>query len=303
MTVESLRLITNDWNAVFRIDTTEGKRYVIRVCIPEFTPEETRSEMMWMSALNADSPINVPSPLKTIDGDYLTISSIEGVLEPRICTVFEWVQGKTFEDITPELAFEWGKISAHLHEHAKTFTPPAGFTRVTNNSAFPFPSHVLVLFEEENEAFVTDHALFKQALEKVNADIKSLFEAEEKPRILHGDLHLWNLMHHKGQFTVIDFEDMMWGYPVQDIGISLYYVRAYYNDALTEQFRRGYEHITHWPDKTGTQVATGIMARSLNISTWFYRNKSGRWLIGLNVGLSSVKRSSLTWRSRIAIFL
>ena len=42
-------------------------------------------------------------------------------------------------------------------------------------------------------------------------------------RILHNDLHQWNVRIYRGRLSPIDFEDLMWGWPVQDIATTLYY--------------------------------------------------------------------------------
>ena len=62
--------------------------------------------------------------------------------------------------------------------------------------------------------------------EKGRALVQDLFRSlpdREPMRILHGDFHGWNVKINHGKISVFDFEDMVWGWPVQDIGVALYY--------------------------------------------------------------------------------
>ena len=65
--------------------------------------------------------------------------------------------------------------------------------------------------------------MFRRAAERVEAAIARL-HATGPMRLLHGDLHVWNVLVHRGQLAAIDFEDLMWGWPIQDIGTALYYL-------------------------------------------------------------------------------
>ena len=113
-----------DLNCGFRVETTDGKRFMLVVRRPEYTVEETRSEMMWMDALREESEISVSTPLKTCDGDFVAIASAEGVPQPQQCVIFKWIKGQTLSDINPNLAYQWGILSARLHQHALTYRPP-----------------------------------------------------------------------------------------------------------------------------------------------------------------------------------
>ena len=56
--------------------------------------------------------------------------------------------------------------------------------------------------------------------------------------------------HAKG--AVFDFEDMVCGWPVQDIGTALYYLWSrddFYQ--MWDAFRTGYSTVVPWPDRGG----------------------------------------------------
>jgi Ser/Thr protein kinase RdoA (MazF antagonist) len=65
---------------------------------------------------------------------------------------------------------------------------------------------------------------------------------------------------------VVDFDDSVWCYPIQDIGISLYYLEYHpaYRD-LRAAFTRGYTSVRPWPETGDSQVETFIVARQLDL--------------------------------------
>ncbi len=65
------------------------------------------------------------------------------------------------------------------------------------------------------------------------------------------------------EISVFDFEDLLWGWPVQDLATALYYYwssEAF--DRRWDETRRGYETVAPWPDRGG-EIETFIIARTL----------------------------------------
>ena len=70
--VTGLRLITNGWNGVFRVDTPDGP-YVIRVTrpIPGADDRSVRSEVEFMSALAQGTDVAVPPVVRNRRGELV----------------------------------------------------------------------------------------------------------------------------------------------------------------------------------------------------------------------------------------
>ncbi len=67
-------------------------------------------------------------------------------------------------------------------------------------------------------------------------------------QIVHGDLHVWNVHVHRDDLWALDFEDVMWATPAQDLAVTLYYLGDRPDrDELGAAFRRGYEQVASWP--------------------------------------------------------
>ena len=138
---------------------------------------------------------------------------------------------------------------AQLHAHAATFRPELAIFRY--DRVFPFPEPV-VLFDDAYRTLMPPgrRAVYEQAIATAQTVLDRLAASGEPMRILHGDLHQWNVRVARGKLTPIDFEDLMWGWPVQDIGTTLYYLldRPDYA-ALVAAFRQGYTSHSPWPER------------------------------------------------------
>ncbi len=80
LNVTRVRLVTNDFNGIFRLDTHDGQKSILRVCLPEggHSLAEIRSEMMWLAALRRDTELGVPKPLATAEGELVTTLEVPG---------------------------------------------------------------------------------------------------------------------------------------------------------------------------------------------------------------------------------
>jgi len=107
--------------------------------------------------------------------------------------------------------------------------------------------------------------IIDRVIAKADIEFEKLYSDEEGQILIHGDLHYWNIHVFRGELYIMDFEDVMLGYPVQDIAITLYYGRGREEYAsLREAFKRGYTRIRPWPIERTGQIEILIAARSVN---------------------------------------
>jgi Ser/Thr protein kinase RdoA (MazF antagonist) len=277
-----LRLITNSFNCIFRVDTSDGEKYVLRVCLPaSYALTQIRSEMIWLDALNRDTELLVPRPLTTKDGEFSTTAQAAGVPEPRQCVIFSWVPGRDLdEQLTMKNVERFGGFAAQLHQHAAEFRPPEGFsTSFRFDQVFPFDEPV-ILFEDEHREVLPParRELFQGVVERVQAAIDHLKDSEEPMRILHGDLHRWNVKVYRGRIGAFDFEELMWGWPVQDIATTLYYFYGEENyPALRAAFKQGYTAVAPWPERYPGEIDTFIAGRNLVLANTVLQDSAPEW--------------------------
>ena len=266
--VRRVRLLIVDTNTLFRVEAADGRKYALRICRPgEHTLTEIEAEMTWLQALNAGADVNVPKPVLNKNGRPITTTQIEGVPGSRHCVLFDWIPGRPLEEhLSPKTYYQLGQTAAKLHIFAESYTPPANFQPMVWNRIFYYGAEPVVIFEEANQHFFSakQMSIIKQTMALAEAELQRLFAQPQSPIILHGDMHMWNVHVYRGKLFVLDFEDTMWGYPVQDVAITLTYGR-FRDDypPLRAAYQEGYSSLRPWPVQHPHQIATLIAARTV----------------------------------------
>jgi len=274
--VTRLSLVTNSFNGIFRVDTRAGNRYVLRVTLPEggHNRGHVAAEMAWLAALARDTTLSVPRPIPARNGALVVEGSAPGVPEPRLVEVFTWVPGVNLaRHLTPRNVTRLGRLMAELHAHALTFEPAEGLSLLRYDRLFPFLDPIL-LFDDAYTALIPPERrhVFQQARDWAQSALDRLAACEEPMRILHNDLHQWNVRIYRGVLSPIDFEDLMWGWPVQDIATTLYYFidREDY-PAQLKAFHAGYTSLSPWPERFPGEINAFIAARALDMANFIFQ--------------------------------
>jgi len=231
-----VRLLTNHTNGIFRVDTSEGNRFVLRITDPWgcHDLDEIRSEVAWLRALSQETELDVPQPIPTKNGSFVVTIQIDGVPEPRHCALFSWLPGVDLSRrLTAENLYELGRVTAQLHLHSEAFEPTPGFRIRTLDKVFPYSDpgftfiEPVVLFGEAHAHLLPPARLevYRQAMERIETTLDDLYRDLRGIRVTHNDLHEWNVKVYRGRLAILDFEDLAWGFPVQDISTALLYVK------------------------------------------------------------------------------
>jgi Ser/Thr protein kinase RdoA (MazF antagonist) len=104
--------------------------------------------------------------------------------------------------------------------------------------------------------------VIQEAHDRLYADPRGL-------RVVHNDLHPWNVKVYRGKVYALDFEDLAWGYPVQDIATIFYYLQGEEQEnTLCAAFREGYIRHSKWPEQYPGQIDTFIASRGLMLTNY-----------------------------------
>lgn len=260
ITVASLRLLNHGFNTTFRVDTTDGTRFALRLNVnSRRTDAFIGAEMAWLAALSEETDLWVPTPQRTLDGLLLAHIDAPALGRSIPAALFSWLPGSDLGDeATPRQMRAVGRAAATLHAHGETWSPPPG-------TALPAIDTVLmdvpyVLDQEHPLLSAADHDLIDAMFAQVQGHYDAMF-AGARRQPLHADLHIWNLRWHQGRLSVLDFDDSGIGVPVQDLAISAYYLRdnAEQEAALLE----GYQEVRPLPSFTSEQYEAMVASRNL----------------------------------------
>jgi len=280
--VTRLSLVTNDFNGIFRVETRDSQKFILRVTLPQGGHDRVHvaAEMAWLEALSYETELSVPRPVLAKDGSLVVEAADAGVPEARLCAVFSWVPGTDLaRHITTGNIAKLGELMAKLHVHSFGFRPPPGLSLLSFDRVFPFPEPVVLFEQRYASLFSTElRQIYEQSADWAQQAVDRLIASEEPMRILHGDLHQWNVRIYRGVLSPIDFEDLMWGWPVQDIATTLYdLLRLDEYQALRSAFLRGYTRVSPWPERYPGEVDAFMAARALGLANFVLNDLSSEW--------------------------
>ncbi len=265
----TFKLLLHLANTTFRVRVPDGSRYVLRVSQPGYrTPAAIRSEAVWLDALRRDTDLGVPEPVYTRAGDLLAVAGAEGVPEERVCVLYRWVQG-TFRRrrLGAESLRQVGVLTARLHDHAATFTPPAGFTRPVGEVSRLVAGWREDLGDSRELVSLEGQALFYTAADRIRAEIAQLGDGPDRFGLIHTDLHHGNYLFHNGEARAIDFDDASYEHLVYDLATTLWALQPHRKlAALQRALFAGYESVRPLPPGWDTHLKTFISARYLIVS-------------------------------------
>jgi Ser/Thr protein kinase RdoA (MazF antagonist) len=274
--VQRIKFLADDTNITFKV-RSRGNYYALRIYSDEETTlTENQAEVFWLNTLKRDTDLKVAEPVQRMNGDYITITKAPGIPGEKRCILFTWVPGRVLEkNLNPKNYFLLGLTMAELHDHAESLKPlPAKIQPKKWNRAFYYPNEPVVYSDPAYRDLFSDRQveIIDQVIVHADIEFARLFADREQQILIHGDLHYWNVNLYHGELYIMDFEDVMLGYPVQDVAITLYYGmdRDLYPD-LREAFQQGYCSRRAWPVERHGQLETLQAARSVNFVNYVAR--------------------------------
>ncbi|MDJ0767824.1 MAG: phosphotransferase [Ilumatobacter sp.] len=254
-----VRLLAHECNTSFRVDTTDGRRFALRLGMAATsTSAQLQAETAWLTALARDTDVVVPVPLANSAGRLHTSAYCQSLDRELPVAVMSWLPGRDLDEPTPAAMVALGRITAHLHDHAERWRIPPGAG---------VPSHADVLVGED-DLLVAAHIDRPRAdIDVVRSALRAAQDATDDAwsaggeRILHGDLHPWNVKWLRGRMSVFDFDDVLTGVPVQDLAISAYYLDD--DAALRDALLAGYSEIRRLPAYEPEQFDALLAGRNL----------------------------------------
>ncbi len=262
---QRVRLAAESFNSIFRV-TTASAVYALRVgSALQIHPEGTAAaEAAWHRRLRQQG-VSVPDVVANVNGDFATLVSNGGAAHgSRICVLFEWVAGRSLRAcMTERRSAALGSLSARLQQDAVAWSPPGAEDVLLADRVLYWRLPERLSAAGSGFGF---GSLFSDALARAESVIESLWrDPPHQPHLLHGHLTPANvIVSPRSGLVPIDFQDVVQGFEVQDLSITVAALRRWHDgDRLNDAFRAGYSERRPWPDASPALFESLIAARAL----------------------------------------
>ncbi|MEY3663816.1 MAG: hypothetical protein RI919_1332 [Actinomycetota bacterium] len=268
--VTEIESINHEYNSTFAISTADGNRYALRININSHrSTANALAELEFINHLKANTDLNFASPIANLSGDYFTVVSNEEMGKALLSVLFSWLEGQELGgEPAEEQLFALGAVMAKMHDAA------AGF-ELSKDAELPNLRDVLwltddLLTTEASQLSSEDQALVRAGLGKIDGVIEGLFE-RDSVRLIHADMHGWNLIWHDGALSVFDFDDCGIGLPIQDIYTALYYLDTPEQDAA---LKSGYASVRPIPEHTDYEAKALLLQRRIILLNYLFETST-----------------------------
>ncbi len=251
-----------------------GADHVLRIHRAGYSSaEEIDSELAWLQAVRNDTGVVTPEVVKTIDRTSVVRARVGAFDSDRFAVMFRRLPGiEPTEDRLVDLFEPLGQITARLHQHARTWVRPKGFTRRLWDTDHSIGEHEHWgclengLGVGENERLV-----LRRCAEKVNSRLAEFGTAPDRFGLVHADLRLANLLvDSHGGISVLDFDDSGFSWFGYDLGASLSFIEDHRQRAdLIDAWSNGYRSVAPLEEAVEHELMTFIMLRRLVLTAWF----------------------------------
>lgn len=266
-----LTLLNVSENATFRADDADGRRLVLRVHRTGYhSREAVESELAWIEALRSEGVVLTAPVIPTPDGRDI-VAAVHPGGEERLVVAFEWMQGvEPPEDRLVDDFRQLGAIAARLHQHARTWERPAGFTRFTWDfeTSLGERGH-WGRWQDGMGMGPAELDVLGRAADLVRRRLEAFGTGPDRFGLVHADMRLANLLVHGDDVCVIDFDDCGLSWYLYDLGSSLSFIEHLpVVPELIDSWVQGYRTVAPLSQEEVDELPTFVMLRRLLLVAW-----------------------------------
>jgi len=264
-----LSLLCRSENATFLLQAA-GRRYALRLHRGDYHQKaDIVSELLWLNALR-ETGIMVPEAVPDKEDETMLTLRLPEAVE-RYVVLFHWIDGEMpTTDVDPRAFQQLGQITARLHQHSKQWQPPAGFQRIIwdHHTMTSAESH-WGRWQDAPNLNPADHGVVEQAISQVGAAMTQFGKGSDRYGLIHADLRLTNLLLHKGETRVIDFDDCGLGWYLHDLAAAISFVEHHPRaPEWIDHWIRGYEQVAHISDAEMAMLPALLIQRRIQLTAW-----------------------------------
>lgn len=213
-------------NTVFRVTAPDGRRAALRIHRPGYhTDAALRSELAWMEALRG-AGVAVPAVVPTASGAPFAVVRVRGVPEPRQVDMMTWMAGAPLGTIehgpaVTDLRATFravGRLAARLHDHARGWSPPAGFVRhAWDEGGLLGPAPLWGRFWLAGGLGAAERRLIERARDRARGALAAYGRPPRRYGLIHADFNLDNMLLDGDRVVLLDFDDSGFGWHLFDL--------------------------------------------------------------------------------------
>ena len=114
-----------------------------------------------------------------------------------------------------------------------------------------------------------DHGVVEQAISQVGAAMAQFGRGSDRHGLIHADQRLTNLLLHKGETRVIDFDDCGLGWYLHDLAAAISFVEHHPRaPEWIDHWIRGYEQVAHISDAEMAMLPALLIQRRIQLTAW-----------------------------------
>ena len=268
-----ITLLSISENALWLVsDSLSKRKWIIRLHRPNYHNDtEILSELAWIEALQKETIIRIPRPIRCRDSSFLQSVHVQNGTSYRV-VVFDYLHGK--EPLIGSNLTSWfkelGNISAILHQQSRKWKKPDFFTRKRwdfNNLIGPN-----AYWGNWRNAFNLDKIsenILNQACKLLHRQTESYSYSADRFGLIHCDMRLANLLVHHQKLALIDFDDCGFCWFTYDFAASVSFMEHEpFIDDLKESWIKGYQQQTTLSKDEIESLPIFILLRRIQLTAW-----------------------------------
>ena len=267
-----LRLLSLSENATYLVDDDDP--IVLRVHRPGYhSLQAIHSELAWMQALRTETPVATPELIPARDGTDVVVAEADGATLHVDAVTF--VPGCTAEEDPDAVGFdELGRITAVMHEHARRWSAPTGFTRFRwDLETILGPRARWGNWRLAPGLSDADRGRIQRAADDITTKLTEFGCGPDRFGLVHADLRLANLMIDPADvadgITVIDFDDCGWSWYLADLGAAVSFIEdTPAGERIIADWLAGYFEVGSIPAEHLQLIPSFVMMRRIMLTAW-----------------------------------
>lgn len=268
--VKQVDLLTVSENATFKVTYQDNYKLAFRISREGYNSTQAlESELNWIQALREDNTILTPAPI--LNKQQKLIGTLTLADKSLTLIAFEFIEGaEPAIDANIEPWFEQlGALTAKLHQHSQSWTPPKHFTRkIWNYNTIIGPNGHWGDWQADTSMQASEQAIIQQALSVAKGVVEKYTNAQNYG-LVHADLRLANLLVKQDQIAIIDFDDCGYCWYMYDFAAAISFYELENNvEQLKQAWLNGYQKVRALTQADIDAIDTFILLRRVLLTAW-----------------------------------